>query len=99
MFDPYEVIFFKKKVFDSGEYLVFDECEFISKDPEPYHKLYLSVEKWFTLGGVKYVVRVPNFTVTSNRLYEAVFNAMLHINSKGPEISRLKDWIASSKKK
>lgn len=99
MWDPYNVVIFRKKVFDSERHIVFDECDFVSKTPEPFHEMYLNIEKWYTLGGIKWVVRVPDLTVTSNQLYEAIFDAMLHINSKGPEISRLKDWIASIKKK
>lgn len=99
MKDLMDIELFRRKVYDSGRHLVFDECDFISKEPEPSHEFYLNIEKVWTLGGVKWIVRIPNFTATSNHLYEAILSAMLQINRDGPEISRLKDWVASIKKK
>lgn len=97
--DRLDIEFRRKTVYESGNIMVYDKLDCISNDPRPYHTFYFKVEKAWTLGGVKWTVKVPDFSSTSTSLFEAIRNAMLHINSNGPEISRLQDWITSRKKK
>ena len=99
VFDLYDKELMRKVLYDSGQIQVPDKLDCVSSEPDPHHNFYFKVEKVWTLAGIKFVVMVPNFSVTSTNLFDAIKDAMLQINSDGPAISRLQAWVIMRRKR